>query len=209
MNGFAGNASPVKPARVMLFVLALVLIAGTPLWSQEPQRPEFVNELLALLQKEGWTAEELRALAAQNVPWEDAAGAEPEVVALALELARSEDQELEPMTQALMAIDLAQAAMEMESLGMGELTIAVTALQGVREILGDVRAFRLGEIEGNLGEAIRTRMRERVATAARAQAQERIQSRVQEAKANRPEGLVPDFAPGGLPGSGSGWSPWR
>lgn len=209
MNGFAGNASPVKPARVMLFVLALVLIAGTPLWSQEPQRPEFVNELLVLLQREGWTAGELRALAAQNVPWEDAAGAEPEVVALALELARSEDQELEPMTQALMAIDLARAAMEMESLGMGELTIAVTALQGVREILGDVRAFRLGEIEGNLGEAIRTRMRERVATAARAQAQERIQSRVQEAKANRPEGLVPDFAPGGLPGSGSGWSPWR
>jgi len=211
MNGRANrenNGSPARPVRVVLFVAALALAVGSPLWSQDGQQPEFVSELLSLLAQEGWTPEEVRALAAQDVAWEEAEGADPEVVALALELAKSEDAELEPMAQALMAVDLARAAMQMESLGIGELTIALTALEGVREILMDVQAFRSGELSGNLGESIRNRMQERVAGAARAQADKRIRDRVQEAQRNRPEGVVPDLSGigDGLPGSG--YSTW-
>jgi len=207
MNGTSVGGVGIRRACLIVMVVA-GLLGTAGLWAQEGDRPGFVEELLSLLQSEGWTVEELRALAGQGVPWEEAEGANPEVVALALQLARSEDEELEPMVQALMAIDLARAAIEMENLGIGELTIALSALEGVREILTDIQAFRSGGLEGNLGEAIRTRMRGWVTAAAREQTQKRVEQRLQEAKANRPAGagLVPDVPVGGLPGSG--YTPW-
>jgi len=192
---------------VWILALSLALLAGAPAWSQEQeQKPEFVSELLALLAEEGWTAEQVRALATQNADWEKAEGADPEVAALALELAVSEDGEMEPMEQALLAISVAEAAIQMEAMGIGEMAIALAALEGVRDILNDVKSFRDGEIATGkeLAERIRNRMGQKVVEAAsREQVEERVQERIRAAKANHPEDFVPDIpGEGEFPGSG-------
>ena len=197
MNALCKNRSFNRTYGVIVLIIGLALMVGFPLWSQE-QRPEFVGELLGLLAEEGWTAEEVRALATQDVDWGETKGADPEVVALGLKFANSEDEktELGPMEQALLAIELAQAAIEMEAVGIGELTMARSALEGVRDILIDIQAFRSGDgdLTGEqLGETIRTRMGERVSVAVRENVQYRISEHVQEAQENRPEFLVPDI----------------
>jgi len=195
---------------ILILTLGLVILAIAPLWSQEQeQKPDFVAELLELLAEEGWSAAQVQALATQNVDWERADGADPEVVALALEFAVSEDEAMGPMEQALLAITVAEAAIEMEAIGIGEMTIALTALEGVRDILAEVKAFREseGEMTGQqLAEHIRHRIGEQVVeTAARERVEERIQERIRAAKANHPEDFVPDIpGEGEYPGPG-GW----
>lgn len=193
MNALRRNRFFNRTYGVIVLVIGLSLMIGSPLWSEEDQS-EFVNQLIVLLQDEGWTAGEVRDLVSQEVDWEHAEGANPDVVALGLQYARSENEkmELEPMEQALLAIELAQATIEMEAVGIGELSIAMTALDGVRDILTDIQAFRSGELTGKeLGETIRTTMRDRMKTATRKHAQKRIDDCAREACVKGSEDMVP------------------
>jgi len=205
MNTLCKNRSFSRTYGIIVLVIGLALMVGSPLWSQEGEQSEFVSELMVGLLQEGWTAEEVRTLVAQDVDWEQAQGANSDVVALALQFAKSKDEEMEPMEQALLAIELALAAIEMEAVGIGEVSIAITALEGVRDILTDIWAFRSGELdEGNLGDVIRTKMGEQVSIATREHARDRISERDLEALKSRPSDLVPNIpaSEDGFPGSG-------
>ena len=205
MNSLHKNRSFVRTYGIIVLVVGLALIVGSPLWSQEGERSAFVGELLELLEGEGWTPEDVRALAAQEVDWEQVEGANPEVVALGLQFARSMDEDMQPMTQSLLAINLAQAAIEMEAVGIGELTITLNALEGVRNILTDIKAFRSGDMTGKeLGETIRTTIRERVSKAAQEDAQDRERARAQESRHGY---LVPDIPATEDEFPGSGYPP--
>lgn len=206
MNASCKNRSFSRTYEIIVLVIGLALMVGFPLWSQVEERPEFASDLLDLLVDGGWTPEQLRELAAQDVDWKQAEGADPEVVAMALQFARNEDEEMEPMEEALLAIELALAATEMEAVGIGKLTIAITALEGVRDILTDIQAFRSGDLMGKeLGETIRTRMRERVRVAARVHARDRMHERDREARGRLTRELMHDipsssgYWPGGRP----------
>lgn len=173
--------------RAAIFVIGLVLVGGFSLWSQGPEEhPLFIDELLGLLAEEGWTAQELSALAEQDVDWEKAEGADPYVTALVLQYAKEEGEVIPPMTQALLAVDLARASIEMKDLGIGETVVAVHALEGVREILIYIRDFRSGEIEGNLGELIRGKVSTIVAAAVKKETRSHMNKRAKENKRKRP-----------------------
>jgi hypothetical protein len=173
--------------RAAIFTIGLVLVGGFPLWSQGPEEhPSFIDELLGLLAEEGWTAQELSALAEQDVDWEKAEGADPYVTALVLQYAKEEGEVIPPMTQALLAVDLARASIEMKDLGIGETVVAVHALEGVRELLIDIRDFRSGEIEGNLGELIRGKVSTIVAAAVKKETRIHMNKRAKENKRKRP-----------------------
>jgi hypothetical protein len=178
--------------RAAIFTIGLVLVGGFPLWSQGPEEhPSFIDELLGLLAEEGWTAQELSELAEQDVDWEKAEGADPYVTALVLQYAKEEGEVIPPMTQALLAVDLARASIEMKDLGIGETVVAVHALEGVREegvreILIYIRDFRSGEIEGNLGELIRGKVSTIVAAAVKKETRSHMNKRAKENKRKRP-----------------------
>ena len=131
--------------RLFVLVLTAVLLAGANVLAEEQndaERPPFVEQLLGLLQQEGWSPAEIRELvaAADEIDWDGTEPADPAVVALALELGRQQD--LEPGERALMALELALTAVEMEALGYDDRAVARAALRGVRDAMDDARLPR-------------------------------------------------------------------
>lgn len=173
----------VRGILVVAFTLAFTFGFGVPLLGQETgDTPPFIEELSGLLEGRGWSAEDVARVveAAKTLDWEGAEGADPEVVALALELGKREEADMEPLEQAQLALELALTAVEMESLGYGERSVARAALNGVRNILSDIRSWKEGGREGNLGELIRNHLRNEVLSAGRSQVQEQARQRALE-----------------------------
>jgi hypothetical protein len=120
---------------IVAVLVALPVIADE---LEDGQRPVFVDELMSLLQQEQWNASQIRELlaAADRLDWDGTDSADPAVVALALQLGH---QELEAGEQAIMALDLALTAVQMQALGYDERTVARAVLRGVRDAMADVR----------------------------------------------------------------------
>jgi len=174
-----------KAGSIMVVVLTLVFASGSGviLFAQETaETPPFVDELTALLESRGWSEEEVFNLAeaAKELEWEQAEGADPEVVALALELGKKQEATMEPLEQAQLALELALTAVEMESLGYNERVVARAALNGVRDIVSDIKNWKQTGKQGNLGELIRNRLRNEVHTASRLEVREQVRVRAQE-----------------------------
>lgn len=173
----------VRGILCLTLTLAFTHYSGIPLLGENTEdTPTFVKNLSGLLRERGWSADDISRLveAAKALDWEGTEGAEPEVVALALEFGKREEAGMEPPEQAQLALELALTAMEMESLGYKERTVARAALNGVRNILTDIRRWREGGREGNLGELVRNRLRNEVRAACSLQVQEQTRERTRE-----------------------------
>jgi len=173
----------VKGMVMCVTVFSFVFGGGVSLWGQETNKPStFVEELSSLLGDRGWTEEEVSRLvdAAKELNWEGAEDAGPEVVALALEFGKKEEADMEPLEQAQLALELALTAVEMESMGYDERSVARVALNGVRDMLSEIQSWREGGGEGNLGEMIRNRLSNEVRSMAMVQVHERARDKAQE-----------------------------
>lgn len=193
--------------------LALVLLCGAPLWSQEDgDVSAFAGELAEILAREGWTIREtdalresLQAMVRTRAGYlgEEIAGADPEMAALALRLARRAGEEANGAGQAMLALEVARMAREMETLGYERPVITRAALNGVRDLLAERRALRDEGRDGELGDLIRARLREQLQTARRDQERLAAHTRLRE----RAGGMAGGF--GGPGGGGAGGPPWR
>lgn len=151
----------------LILICALALAAGTagfaPAQDGLEQEPAFVQKLTRMLEEqEGWSGQDVAALAtaARDLDWEGTDAADPAVVALALRLGEQEAEEMEPLDQARLALELALVAVEMESLGYGEREVARVTLNGVRDALGEIQGWQREGREGrNLGLLVRNRIR--------------------------------------------------
>ncbi|MGQ9616416.1 MAG: hypothetical protein ACUVWJ_08455 [Spirochaetota bacterium] len=173
----------VRGILVVSLTLAFTFGFGFSLPAQETgDKSSFIEELSGLLESRGWTDEKITQLveATKSFDWRGTEGADPEVVALALELGKREEAGMGPLEQAQLALELALTAVEMESLGYQERTVARAALNGVRNILTDIRRWREGGREGNLGELVRNRLRNEIRTACSLQVQEQTRERTRE-----------------------------
>src|SRR6056297_1697010 len=115
--------------RVMVIAVAIGLLLGGFAMAQEAEEeglPQFVREMLEQLEQEGWTEEQIAEFrnAARTRNWEEADGAEPEVLAMALQLANQEREQLEGAENADLALELAMMARTMERSGFEEREIA-------------------------------------------------------------------------------------
>jgi hypothetical protein len=189
--------------RLFLIVSTLFLIASLSLVAQEAEeQPEFVTELTQLLEREGWSGDEVAELAtrARELDWESAKNADPQAVALALELTRSEDDELEGPEQARLALELAAQSTEMRELGFDDMSVARTALRATQRTLSQIQEWKESGQEGNLGQMIRNQVSDAVRSQARIAAAEH--SRGNAGKRGRGVGRNrPDFP--GARGSGA------
>ncbi|MFP3958840.1 MAG: hypothetical protein ACLFUX_01605 [Spirochaetaceae bacterium] len=175
--------------RMIGLVLILVLLpAGLSLVAQttdeEEEQPQFVEDLAALLEEGSYSGEDVAALvtAAQGLDWEQAGDADPAVVALAMELSAREDNEMEPLEQAQLALELARTAVEMENAGYDDRVVARAALEGAREVTGQIRAWKQEGGGEQLGERIRNTVRDRVVETARARGEREGSARADEAR---------------------------
>jgi len=147
---------------MVLLIAAGVLAASASLAQAQASGPAFVPGLLAQLAKDGWSAQATTALsnAAAELDWSGTQGANPSVVALALESGKSQDQGLQPAAEAQLALQLALhlalSTAQMQAAGLDSHETAAAALTAVQASLADIQAWFAGGRQGNLGEIIRT-----------------------------------------------------
>ena len=141
-----------------LLIAAGVLAASASLAQAQTTGPAFVPELLAQLAKDGWNVQATTALsnAAAKLDWSGTLGANPSVVALALESGKSQDQGLQPTAEAQLALQIALSTTQMQAAGLDSHDTAAAALTAVQGSLSDIQAWFAGGRQGNLGEIIRT-----------------------------------------------------
>lgn len=157
----------MRRKRLAVFLVATLLVSSFAVAQESGDRPAFVDELLDLLAEEGWTAEEVAALASSAAPMDwsevDEADPDPEVVALALAYYRDQSgEESEPGDAAVLAHELALTAIAMERSGFDAVQVARATLEGTRDGLAG-QAESGAEAEGpEAGLEIRNRVISRV-----------------------------------------------
>ncbi|MDZ7794514.1 MAG: hypothetical protein U5P10_12730 [Spirochaetia bacterium] len=133
--------------RVMVIAVAIGLLLGGFAMAQEAEDeglPQVVREMLEQLEQEGWTEEQIAefAEAAGERDWEEAEGAEPEVVAMALQLANQDREQLEGAENADLALELAVMAGSMERSGFEQREIARASFEGTRDVVQNMERIR-------------------------------------------------------------------
>ena len=164
----------MTPRKGMTMTLAAMLLAvvGVTMARAQIGTPPFVPQMLSQLAKDGWTPQEINALddAASRLDWSGTAGAGPDVVAMSLELAKSEDPQLSATDQAQLALQVALAADQMKSAGFEAHSVAIAALGAVRNVLAEIQGWMAGGRQGSLGQIIRNSVADAVRQQGRAMA---------------------------------------
>lgn len=196
---------------VLVTAVVLMLSGVVSLPAQESaDPPQLLQETLQYMQQYGWSEAQLEQFrrAAMEQNWEEAEGAEPEIVALALRLANQNRSQLQAAENADLALELAYMARTMQRLGFQERAIAAAAFEGTREVVRNMEQLR-SQIQVNTdngtGETLRVRerIRERIrehldeTIEKQAQAQERAAQQKRQVAGGKD---VPAGKPQNIPG---------
>jgi hypothetical protein len=186
------------PRRAALLIAALLfLAAAVPGRAQEQDvEDSFVRALLRYMEAEGWETSETGILSRylHTYRWEKLAQVDPEVVGLAMELTRRQQEQIGGEDSARLAYQLALMAREMQTLGFEPQQITRAAVNGVRAVLVHQQRIRLGETAYDLPEAIKQCLSEQI----RLQDQIRLQQRARlRTHFDATDGWPPAGSPGG------------
>ena len=177
---------------VTIFVLLFVFSGLAAAQETEQDTPGFVREVLRELEERGWTEERLEELrtAAEERTWEEAEGSEPEVVAMALELANQDREKLEGAENADLALELARMAGTMERSGFEDREIARATFDGTRDVVQNMNRIRTEARVNAADDAVDVeRIRERVRSEIRERLREAMKIRERAVgKASSPKG---------------------
>ncbi|MFO7848943.1 MAG: hypothetical protein R6V67_03180 [Spirochaetia bacterium] len=171
---------------IIVLIVMSVLMGGPVLFAggaQEASGEDFPGRLETALENSSFSEEEVEEIAekAAELSWEEAEGADAEVVARALSLAKDEDAELDAEQNARMALELAQNAVRLENENYEETVVAQATLESVRSMLGQIEEWKSGDSSESLGEIVRAT----VSTEARKAAQNRNSDKKKEGDAGR------------------------
>jgi hypothetical protein len=191
--------------RMGIAIAALLLLIALPLSSQQSEgAPELEQALYQLLQRQDWSPDELQKLIEGDVEWGQQRFRYAELVRKCWEYVNQAGEEIGPYAQVHVALQVMTMAREMNALGFGEPQIIRTALNGTREVLGDLVQLReqervqmrTGEDNG-VGELIRSRFQKQLQTAVQQEARITVQNRVREEQNSRPGDLLVPPGPHG------------
>ena len=127
--------------RMGIAVAAVLLLISLPLSSQESAAASRLTETLQkMLEEEGWSPEQIRELAGEQVNWDQVRPQDAELARTCLRYMKEEHGEIVPEVQARIMVEVTTMAQKMRALGFEEKQIVRTALNGTREAvagLGD------------------------------------------------------------------------
>jgi hypothetical protein len=157
----------------------------------------------------------LAALFAAAGSWAQDTGAEPpegvdaQAVQLVVAYAQSQE-EIGPQEQAMLREQVTLMLKEMEALGYTRRVAVRAALEGMREAVFELRTRQRSgepvELGEQLGDLLRTRLREQIRLASCDQCQDQLRERDRDRLRDRPDCLVPG-TPGGNGPQGGGGKP--
>lgn len=139
--------SQIRTAKITAIAVVLTMVFAGLAFAQEEtgeEDPQFLREMAQELRQDGWTEEEIEEFrtAAEKRNWDEAEGADPEVVAKALQLANQDREQLEGSENADLALELAEMARNMEQAGFEGREIARAAFDGTREVVDNMQQMR-------------------------------------------------------------------
>jgi len=158
----------IEVKRIMVIAVVIGLLFGGFAMAQEAENeglPQVVREMLQQLEQEGWTEEQISDFrnAARDRNWKEAEGAEPEVLAMALQLANQDREQLEAAENADLALELAMMARTMERSGFDQREIARASFEGTREVKRNIERIREETGTGDMTQ-MQSMMREQIRT---------------------------------------------
>ncbi len=144
-------------------VLVLAVLAATFAAAQEQDRL-YVQELLRLMENEGWKSSETGELEQMMLQhrWQWLISPEPEAVAFALGYARQAGLAEDPAATMELALELSLHAAEMKHLGFDARSIARAEADAVRETAQAVKAGDPDATRTQLRDRVRDRLRDQV-----------------------------------------------
>jgi hypothetical protein len=151
-------------------IAVLFLAVALPGFGQTTQSAAaFVAKLVTQLEQDGWNVAASTALAdaASRLDWGGTTGADPQAVALALEFGTERSTALTPIVQAQVALQLALSSVKMEKAGMNRQSVAIAALNAVRDSLPDLQTAIANHAPGSgvgnlMGKAVSTAVRNQI-----------------------------------------------
>jgi hypothetical protein len=179
-------------------VLALALLAATLAVAQEQDRL-YVQELLRLMEREGWKPSEtgeLERLMLQH-RWQWQISPEPEAVAFALGYARQAGLAADPAETMELALELSLRAAEMRHLGFDARAIARAEADAVREATRALKAPEADTTRAQLRDRLRDRLRDQIQLQEADMLRERARSRAGAGEPGRAGGAGGPGGPGG------------
>ncbi len=146
--------------RMIIFGLLAIAMITPGAFARGAQEPDFPSQLRSEMVAAGFSESEAAAVidADDDLDWQSARGSDPALIAQALRRAKDEEPELESLEQALLALELARTAVELESEGLDDRDVAVATLSSVSELVTQIRDWKAlpdEEREENLGEIVR------------------------------------------------------
>ncbi len=144
-------------------VLVLAVLAATLAVAQEQDRL-YVQELLRLMEREGWKASETGELEQMMLQqrWQWQISPEPEAVAFALGYARQAGLADNPTATTELALELSLHAAEMRHLGFDARSIARAEADAVREAARTLKAENADATRTQLRDRLRDRLRDQI-----------------------------------------------
>lgn len=176
--------------RVLISVLLVVIVSilgSVHLSAQAAQNgegdeggiPQVLGETLDHLREAGWTGADLNQIQerAEEQNWDEIETADPEVVAMALQLAHQNRRQLEGAEKADLAFQLAKMTQTMGQLGFDRREIARASFEGTREAVRSIEEFRKNKGPDTMKDKDSEQLREQV--------REQIKNRINTAMENR------------------------
>lgn len=162
--------------------------AGTEEAEGVQEAEDFSAKLEAALAKSDFSEEEARAVAESvrarigdaGEGENESENADPEVVARALGLAKNENAELDAEQNAELALELAQNSVRLKEENYDKTVVAKATMNAVRDMLGQIKEWKSGDMSENLGEMVRST----VSTEARKAAQKQSSDKAASGKAD-------------------------
>ena len=126
---------------VYLLIVGIMVVTAQ---ETENEIPQFLRETQRYLREAGWSETDLQRLQErlEEHNWDEIDSADPEVVAMALQLANRNRQQLEASENADLAFQLARMSQSMLQLGFDRREIARASFEGTREAVRSIKQVR-------------------------------------------------------------------
>lgn len=189
--------------RVGIAVAAVLLLIALPLSSQESgSASELPEALQKMLKDEGWTLEQIRALAREQVNWDQAGSEDAELLRTCLQYMKEKHAAEDLEVQARTMVEVTTMAQTMRALGFEERQIVRTALNGTREVLAELeklqdRSRTRTAYENGLQEMIRNQFEKQLQGTMYQQARYEVRERARDERTSRPDDLLVPQGPQG------------
>ncbi len=175
----------MKTVRLFVFASIVALVGVGALAAAGTQEGDFLPRLETALNQSDLSEEEVQEImsSAEELSWDEARQADPQLVAEAITNANAQNEELSAEDQAEFGLEIARNAQALQEEGYERSEVSRSVLKAVQTMQGQIEDWKSGDKSENLGEIVRSTVRSEARKAAEGEkAQDKSGSKAQDAQ---------------------------